>query len=81
MNASGPEMVESCRPLLALICVERDNPYGHPSARCLAILKERGINVLRTDQNGDIEVSVRSGKIGVTTGSGKNLSTTGARSE
>jgi competence protein ComEC len=81
LNASGPEMVESCRPLLALICVERDNPYGHPSARCLAILKERGINVFRTDQNGDIEVSVRSGKIGVTTGSGKILSTAGARSE
>ena len=74
-NAAGPELVDSCGPTLALISVERGNRYGHPSARCLDILKDRGIGVFRTDQHGDIEVSVENGRIGVTTGSGIKTAT------
>lgn len=72
-NASNPEFVDACRPMLALISVEESNRYGHPSARCLSMLKDRGIGVLRTDQCGDIEVSVENGRIGVTTGNGVKM--------
>jgi competence protein ComEC len=52
------EFLEEIRPDLALISVGYNN-YGHPSSRVLSRLKEYDIEVLRTDQMGDI--SVRSG--------------------
>ncbi|MBK5091954.1 MAG: DNA internalization-related competence protein ComEC/Rec2 [Actinobacteria bacterium] len=70
VDASEPEFIDSCTPTLALISVGRENEYGHPSNRCLDILRARGIGVLRTDRDGDIEVSVGNGRIGVTTESG-----------
>jgi competence protein ComEC len=73
-NASDPEFVDSCNPALTLISVERGNRYGHPSARCLGILSDRRIGILRTDLYGDIEVAVGNGKMGVTMGNGVKMS-------
>jgi len=74
-NASEPRFLDSCRPALALISVERGNRYGHPSDRCLDMLRDHRIGVLRTDRHGDIEVSVENGRIGVTTVSGIKMAT------
>lgn len=51
-----PGLLAAVRPRLALISCGRDNPYGHPSARTLALLRAQGALVLRTDGNGSVAV-------------------------
>ena len=69
-NAATPELLDAADPALALISVEKGNKYGHPSARCLALLSERGVKVMRTDLEGDAEVSISGGRIGIAASSG-----------
>jgi competence protein ComEC len=63
----GP-LLDRTRPALAVISVGAGNPYGHPAAGTLATLAERGVPVLRTDRDGDIEIEVRPGSIEARTG-------------
>ncbi|EKD87290.1 MAG: hypothetical protein ACD_36C00161G0002 [uncultured bacterium] len=48
--------VDSVRPSLAVISVGKNNTYGHPTQEILEMLEARAIRVMRTDQEGDIEV-------------------------
>jgi len=48
--------LEGVSPQLAVISVGRDNRFGHPAPETLQRLEKRGISILRTDQNGTIEV-------------------------
>ena len=41
---------------LAVVSVGADNDYGHPSAQTLAPLEAAGLDVFRTDLDGDIAV-------------------------
>ena len=41
-------------PKDAVISVGKNNSYGHPTEAVLEALKERNINILRTDEKGDI---------------------------
>ena len=51
---------------MALIGVGADNTFGHPSPSALTLLAETGAVVLRTDQDGDIAVTVDDqGRVGV----------------
>jgi competence protein ComEC len=43
-------------PELAVISVGSDNLFGHPAAETLAVLEVAGVQVLRTDQVGTVEV-------------------------
>lgn len=43
------------KPRLAVISVGK-NSYGHPAQEILSLLANKGVQVLRTDQEGDIEV-------------------------
>lgn len=49
------EVLSLLQPRMAVISVGKNN-YGHPKKDVLDILQERGIDVLRTDQRGDIEL-------------------------
>lgn len=49
------EFVQWAKPKIAVISVGK-NSYGHPSEKALGILAAVGAKVLRTDQEGDIEV-------------------------
>ncbi|MGW3556219.1 ComEC/Rec2 family competence protein, partial [Streptomyces sp. NPDC000963] len=51
-----PALMRVVRPRLALVSAGRDNPYGHPSPRTLAALRDGGARVLRTDRDGAIAV-------------------------
>jgi competence protein ComEC len=51
-------MLDRTTPRLAVISVGVDNPYGHPAADTLAELAQRGVQTLRTDRRGNIEVDV-----------------------
>jgi len=55
-TSTAPEFVEAVSPQIAVISVGKDNKYGHPDVETLAILEKYGINVLRTDLNGDIRI-------------------------
>ena len=43
-------------PRLAVVCVGADNGYGHPSAGLLGTLDATGVEVARTDVDGDVAV-------------------------
>lgn len=43
------------KPQVSIISVGKNN-YGHPKQEVLELLQKQGINVLRTDQRGDIEL-------------------------
>ncbi|MSU60299.1 MAG: MBL fold metallo-hydrolase [Candidatus Staskawiczbacteria bacterium] len=54
--STSEEFLEVVSPELAVISVGKDNTYGHPTAEVLQRLGKFGINALRTDQYGDIEI-------------------------
>lgn len=49
------EWLEAVRPKLAVISVGK-NSYGHPTEEALKLLRDEEIKILRTDENGDVEV-------------------------
>ena len=53
-GASSPEFIAAVSPRLAVIPVGAENKFGHPHPAVLERL--RGVEVLRTDQNGRIEI-------------------------
>ncbi|SET61886.1 competence protein ComEC [Oceanobacillus limi] len=53
-TSSDRNFIEQINPHYALISVGSNNRYGHPSKEVVDILKEAGVTVLRTDQDGAI---------------------------
>jgi competence protein ComEC len=52
------ELVDSLGARLAVISVGLDNDYGHPAPSTLQLLREAGMQVRRTDLDGDVAVVV-----------------------
>jgi competence protein ComEC len=61
-------LLDRTRPRLAVISVGADNSYGHPTAGTLSTLAGHGIRILRTDEDGAIEIDVEPGSIAVGSG-------------
>lgn len=53
--SSSEEFLQKVAPDLAVICVGK-NAFGHPAPELIEKLGDLGIKVLRTDQNGEIEI-------------------------
>lgn len=53
--STGSEFLEKIMPKDAVISVGKNNRYGHPAQDVLDRLNEKKINVLRTDEIGDVE--------------------------
>ena len=53
----APEFLQRVHPRAAVVSVGKDNPYGHPSARTLRLLRHEGTTVLRTDTSGSLAVT------------------------
>jgi competence protein ComEC len=51
-------LFDAVAPQLAVISVGADNDYGHPAPAALAILTDRGIRAVRTDESSDVAISV-----------------------
>lgn len=49
------KIIQTLYPKLAVISVGK-NKYGHPSPQTIKILEDSKVKILRTDQNGDIEI-------------------------
>ncbi len=56
-----PAFVQAVAPSVVMIGVGVGNDFGHPSAYALRLVHDSGAAVLRTDQNGDIAVSLLDG--------------------
>lgn len=55
-NGLTKELLEAASAKLAVISVGKNNRYGHPHQEVLQMLLDRGVKVLRTDQESDIEI-------------------------
>ncbi len=60
-STSNP-FVAAVKPEIAVIQVGQKNKYGHPDAKVLESLRRYGINVFRTDEEGDIRIRITNGK-------------------
>lgn len=58
-NASSEAFLSAVSPKIAVISCGKDNEYGHPAEQTLTRLKLVGSEILRTDQSGDIVVTVK----------------------
>lgn len=57
-NASSEAFLSAVSPELAVISCGKNNEYGHPEEQTLNRLASVGSEVLRTDQSGDVVVTV-----------------------
>lgn len=55
-TSSTPEFLAAVRPRLAVIPVGHRNRYGHPHGEVLALYREMGVPVRRTDREGAVSV-------------------------
>ena len=56
--SSTPEFIRAVSPRFAIISVGRDNLFGHPAPGTLATLRDAGIRLYRTDDDGAISVDI-----------------------
>lgn len=49
-------LLEATSPNVAVISVGKNNRYGHPHQEVLQMLLDKGVKILRTDQEGNIEI-------------------------
>jgi competence protein ComEC len=55
-NSTIPEFLDAVHPQISIISAGAENPYGHPNPELLERLEQRRIRILRTDQNGAVQV-------------------------
>lgn len=55
-TSSIDEFLKLVNPKIALIGVGKNNSFGHPSIYTIKKLEEIGVNVYRTDENGEIDI-------------------------
>lgn len=74
-HSSTSALLAALRPSIAVISVARQNDYGHPSPECIERLRHIGAKTYRTDQDGEVLVTLGSdGALKVTTGAGEQRS-------
>ncbi len=55
-SSTSDEFLRAVQPKIAVISVGADNDFGHPHLRTLRRLERQGVEIHRTDQEGDIEI-------------------------
>jgi competence protein ComEC len=55
-TSSAEEFIGQVSPEVAVISVGRNNRYNHPHPETLAVLEKYGINIFRTDSDGDVKI-------------------------
>ena len=70
-SATSDAWLDALRPRVALVSAGTGNRYGHPAPRTLERLERRGVRVLRTDLDGDLEVSTDGHDLRVATSGGR----------
>ena len=62
-TSSSLEFINAINPKYALIGVGKDNKFGHPSNIIINRLENKNVNILRTDQNGEISIFIKNKKM------------------
>ena len=58
-----PDFLRATAARLAIVSVGAGNPYGHPAPRTLDLLRSWGVQVDRTDVDGDVAVVGSPGRV------------------
>ena len=66
-SRQDPDFLAATGAKLALLEVGLNNTYGHPAAKTLRALEGLGMQIVRTDQQGAVAISVSAGQRQVTT--------------
>lgn len=72
-TSSSESFLDAYAPAAALVSVGQDNLFGHPSPVVLARLRQRGVNVFRTDRDGAIIIETDGREARVRTWTGRTL--------
>ena len=56
-TSNTESFVKAVDPQIAVVSCERNNDYGHPHREIVALFKEKGIRMLRTDELSNIVIS------------------------
>ncbi len=64
-NSSSYDFLDEVDPKIAVISVGANNSFGHPHREVLSDLKALGVDIFRTDINGDLTISLAGPKIRV----------------
>lgn len=51
-----PEFLNKVKPKIGIICLKKNNQYGHPKKEVISLLKRKRVRVYRTDENGWIKI-------------------------
>ena len=57
-TSSSQEFLDNLRPELGIISAGKNNSYGHPHKEVLERLDQRGIKTYRTDEDGQVRLSI-----------------------
>ncbi len=74
-TATSAAWLDALRPRVALVSAGTGNPYGHPAPRTIERLESRDARVLRTDLDGDLEVSTDGKDLRIATSGGRAVAT------
>jgi len=55
-NATSQDFLEKVQPKFAVISVGVDNQFGHPNAMTVKRLENVGVEIFRTDKDGDVKI-------------------------
>jgi len=55
-GSSQKSFLQAVNPIIGVISLGSDNHYGHPAPETITSLEEMGIDIFRTDQDGDVEI-------------------------
>jgi competence protein ComEC len=66
-TSTTAEWLLAWKPRMAVISVGEHNVYGHPNPQVLDRLKGNGARVYRTDMEGEVQMSIHDGVIGIKT--------------
>jgi len=55
-NGMSASLLEAANPEIAVISSGKNNSYGHPHEEILKMLADKKVNILRTDELGDVRV-------------------------
>jgi competence protein ComEC len=58
-TSTSPELLERIRPEVAIVSAGRRNRFGHPHPVVLELLREGGVEILRTDREGLVRIRAR----------------------
>ena len=70
-SSSSGAFLDAVQPSIALISCGRQNRFGHPAPSVLARYRERGVEVFRTDEDGQITLRTDGSAVEVATFTGR----------